>query len=121
MATQMFTIDGELPGLNEIIDAAKASTQKYARIKRECHWMVAAGARRIKPVKRVDIAVTWYCKNKRKDKDNIAAGIKYILDGLQECGVLENDGWKQISDITHKFVEDKQHPRIEVELTEVLP
>lgn len=119
MATQVFTIDGELPGLNEIIDAAKASTQKYARIKRECHWMVAAGARGIKPVERVDVAVTWYCKNRRKDKDNIAAGIKYILDGLQECGVLENDGWKQINDITHKFAVDELNPRVEVELTEV--
>ena len=38
-----------------------------------------------------------------KDKDNIAAGIKFILDGLTKSKILKGDSWKYIGTITHKF------------------
>lgn len=65
------------------------------------------------------VTITWYCKNKRKDKDNIMAGQKFIFDGLQKAGVLSNDGWKQIGDVTHRFEVDKRNPRVEIVLQEV--
>ncbi|NFP92392.1 RusA family crossover junction endodeoxyribonuclease [Clostridium sporogenes] len=69
--------------------------------------------------KRIDLDITWYCKNKKKDKDNIAAGIKFILDGLVKAGIIKNDGWKEINNFTHKFEVDKNNPRIEIILKEV--
>ena len=90
---------------------------KGASIKREVtdiiYW--EAKSQKLKPVsKPVHISITWYCKNKKKDPDNIAFAKKFILDGLVKAGVLENDGWKQIEGFTDKFEVDKKNPRVEV-------
>lgn len=66
-----------------------------------------------------DYTFTWFCPNKRKDKDNIMAGQKFIFDALQEIGFIQNDGWKQIRNVSHQFEVDKSNPRIEVEIREV--
>lgn len=57
-------------------------------------------------------------QNKRKDKDNIAFGIKFILDGMIEARVIANDGWGEIANFEHRFEVDKDCPRIEIELEE---
>ncbi len=77
-------------------------------------------ARRLKPVKKADFEITFYCKNRRKDKDNmLGGGLKFIFDGLVKAGVIENDGWKQVGRIIPHFEIDKENPRIEVILKEV--
>ena len=68
---------------------------------------------------KVDLEFVWYCKNRRKDKDNILVGQKFIIDGLVEAGVIENDGWNEIGDIKHEFARDKNNPRVEVKIKEV--
>lgn len=60
---------------------------------------------------------TWYCPNKRKDPDNISFAKKFILDGLQVAGVIENDGWKQIAGFSDAFYLDKQNPRVELTIS----
>jgi Holliday junction resolvase RusA-like endonuclease len=62
---------------------------------------------------------TWYCPDKRKDKDNIMSAQKFVFDALQQIGYIKNDGWKQIGDISHRFMVDKNNPRLEVELEEI--
>ena len=114
----IFEIKGELPTMNEIIKVAKAHYGVYATMKKKNTQRVVEQCKRLKPIERADISVTWYCKDKRKDKDNIATGIKFIQDGLVEAGVLKNDGWKEIGYIRHFFEVDKDNPRIVVELTE---
>ena len=59
---------------------------------------------------------TWYCKNRKKDPSNISYAVKFIFDGLEMAGVIENDGWKQISGITHKFEVDKKNPRVVIDI-----
>ncbi len=115
------TIPGRLPGLNEIIDAARGNKYKAAQQKQEYTNMVAwcAKAARLPRMERVDMAFYWYEPNRRRDKDNIMAGQKFILDGLVEAGVLKNDGWKQIRDVSHRFAVDPGNPRVEIELMEV--
>lgn len=112
-------IPGELPDLNQIIDAAKSHYRVYSALKKENTDLVAYLVKKLPKIKRVDLEITWYCKDKRKDKDNITAGVKFILDGLVKAGVLDNDGWKQIGDINHSLEVDKHNPRIEVMLREV--
>ena len=60
--------------------------------------------------------ITYYCKNKRKDMDNIAAAKKFIFDGLVTAGKLKNDGWNEIGGWTEEFKIDKKNPRIEVQI-----
>ena len=116
-----FTIPGRLPGLNDITDAARRNRYESAKIKKEYTELVAWCAKRARlpHFDRVDLIVTWYEPNMKRDKDNIMAGQKFILDGLVMVGVLANDGWKQIRDVTHRFRVDRANPRVEVELIEV--
>lgn len=117
-------IPGELPTLNEIIDEAKRGSyryQPYNTMKKEHTYDIAwlAKAKIGKPLSKIDIDIAWFCKNRRKDKDNIAAGVKFILDALVEAEVIANDGWKHIGDINHSFKVDKKKPRVEVSIKEV--
>ena len=123
--TYKIVIPGELPDLNTIIAESKKGRgkwQPYNEMKQEYTNIVAwiAKSEIKKQLKKIDLEITWICKNRRKDKDNISGGgTKFILDGLVAAGVIENDGWKQIGDINHKFKVDKHNPRIEVEIREV--
>lgn len=117
-------IPGELPDLNTIIAESKKGRgryQPYNDIKRayteKVAWIAKVNIKN--KLEKIDLEINWICKDKRKDKDNIIAGTKFILDGLVVAGVIENDGWKQIGDITHKFDVDKHNPRIEVIIKEV--
>lgn len=60
------------------------------------------------------IEFSWYEKNKRRDKDNVAFAKKFILDAMQEMGILENDGWQQVIGFSDYFFIDKENPRVEV-------
>lgn len=113
-------IQGELPSLNEIIDAAKSHWSVYRSMKEMNTNLVAWTAKKLPHIDRAHVVITWHCKDKRKDKDNIMAGQKFIFDGLKEAGIIENDGWKQIGDVLHRFQVDANNPRIEIEIIEVL-
>ena len=123
--TYKIVIPGELPDLNTIIAESKKGRgkwQPYNEIKQEYTNIVAwiAKSEIKKQLKKIDLEITWICKNRRKDKDNISGGgIKFILDGLVAAGVIKNDGWGQVGDIYHKFKVDKHNPRVEVEIREV--
>ena len=119
--TDTIIIPGELPDLNQIIAESKNHWGSYSSLKKANTQLVAFCTKqaKVKQYKKIDLEITWYCKNRRKDKDNIMAGTKFILDGLVQAGVIQNDGWANVGDIRHKFDVDKQEPRIEVKITEV--
>ena len=114
-------IPGELPGLNEIIAMSKEHWAKYAEEKHSRTEEIAYLTRSQikKKYKKVDLTFTWYCRNKKRDKDNIIAGQKFILDGLVAAGVIENDGWRQVGNILHYFEVDNKNPRVEILIEEV--
>lgn len=116
-------IPGEFPSQNEIIDAAKLGNrewQPYNVMKQRYTNLVAweTKSQTKEKFEKIDVEVTFICKDKRKDKDNILSGIKFILDGLVRAGLIKNDGWKQIGDISFKFKTDKDNPRVEVKVME---
>ena len=119
--TDTIVIPGELPDLNQIIAESKNHWGSYSSLKKANTQLVAFCTKRDTKRKynKIDLEITWYCKDRRKDKDNIMAGTKFILDGLVQAGVIQNDGWANVGDIRHKFDVDKQEPRIEVKITEV--
>ncbi|MCF6461473.1 RusA family crossover junction endodeoxyribonuclease [Clostridium sp. Cult3] len=119
MTEATIVIPGELPTLNEIIDSSKLHYMNYRDMKKEYTEMVAWLAKGKGPFEKIDLDITWICKDKRKDKDNIATGIKFILDGLVMAGTIENDGWKQVNSFRHNFKVDKHNPRVEVKIREV--
>ena len=118
-----FTIYGRLDGLNEYTKANRSNKYKGNKTKQDNEFLVSLHIRQAK-LKRVDkypvtLKITWYEENKRRDIDNITFATKFIQDALVKCGVLENDGQKQINKVIHDVKVDKSNPRIEVEIIEV--
>ena len=120
---KVFEIDilGELPALNEIIAANKGHYGQYAKMKRGnggvIKWRLKQKQIEPKPIEeKVNVKITWFSASKRKDPDNVDAGIKFILDAFVDYGVLVNDTRKYIGDIYHVHKVDKDKPRCKVEL-----
>lgn len=113
---QTLIIPGEMPGLNTIIAESKKHWSNYAKSKKKYTLIATVFAKRdLVPIsKSVNIEFMWYCKDKRRDPDNIASAKKYIIDGLVDAKILVEDGWSQIKGFTDRFYIDKYNPRIEV-------
>lgn len=117
-----FTIKGTLPGLNELIEAERRNRYEGARLKKQCETVVAHSARQLGNVvftQPVHMVYHWHEKNRRRDKDNISAfGRKVIQDALVKAGYLLNDGWDNIEGFEDHFYVDAKKPRVVVEIWE---
>lgn len=119
-------IPGPLPGMNELIDAAKGAGgrgARYARLKRDWTAAIAGLAQRASlPTYRrpVVFKFMWVEKDRRRDPDNVAAGgRKLVLDGLVAAGVLTGDGWRFVQSWYDTFRVDPYRPGVGVELYEM--
>lgn len=116
-------IPGELTDLNKYIEAERGNKYKGAKIKEvetnvvraACHPLFVAD-RKVAGYP-LDVRIHWFCKDRMKDPDNIAAAKKFIMDGLVLAEIIENDGWKQIRSFCDRFSIDRNFPRIVVTLT----
>lgn len=57
---------------------------------------------------------TWHLPNRRRDPDNIAFMKKFILDGMQSAGFIENDNLKCIIGFVDEFRVDGRNT-VEIE------
>ena len=114
-----FDIEGRLPGLNEMIEAAKSHFGAYASMKQTYTDMVAWLAKKLPAYEKVALIITWHEPDQRRDPDNIMAGQKFILDGLVAAGTIPNDSQKYVRGIAHRFKVDRKNPRVEVEIVDV--
>lgn len=119
-------IKTELPDLNTIIAlrGQRGHGFAYGRMKKKVQeaigWELKAQP---KPKFHFpqDFIFRWYCKNKKKDKDNISSGgRKMIFDTMVNIGFLPNDGWKEIGDWEDEFLIDTENPRLEIVLVDHL-
>lgn len=96
------------PTLNEYIDCERGSTIAAAAMKKKCTEQVKdqCVSQQIESVKgKVDLLFEWHSST-RHDPDNVAFAKKFILDGLQAAGVLENDNRKFIGTMADEIVND---------------
>lgn len=119
-SAQTLVIPGHLPGLNEIIAAAKGAGGRgflYAKLKRqwsETIWALARSAR-LTPVVRARFTFRWIEKDRRRDPDNVAAGgRKLIFDGLVKAGTMPGDGWAHIAGWSDSFEVDPHRHGVRV-------
>lgn len=105
----IFKIPFALTDLNTYINKERSNKYVGAKIKKENTNNVMLVTKHLKAVSSypVDISIEWH-SNGRKDPDNLAFAIKFILDGLVKNGILVNDGQKQINSIYHTFVKSKE-------------
>ena len=114
---------GKLPSLNEFISACNKNPKAGGRMKWEdqnrVEWFIRSQLRGVRIKKPVIMVYTWYEPNRKRDLDNISSyGRKVIQDALVHCGVLHNDGWKQILGFSDRFYVDRKEPRVEVVIME---
>lgn len=119
--SQSFSIEGRLPGLNEILSAAVRRACKwnaYDDMKRSYGEYICTMIRNhhLAPMQRVAISFEWIEPNRKRDKDNIAVAKKFILDALVEMKVISNDGWKNIESMHDTFSVDRHNPRVVVRM-----
>lgn len=98
------------PTLNEYIDCERGSTIAAAAMKKKCTEQVKEQCllQQIQPVNgKVDLLFEWHSST-RHDPDNIAFAKKFILDGLQVAGVLENDNRKFIGTMADEIIQDDE-------------
>src|SRR3990167_3523428 len=116
-----FTIPGELVSLNEYINTDRTNRYKAALIKKAETYRVASEIRAAKVPKitkpMVEMICTWYTKDKKKDSDNCAFAIKFILDGMVMAKILPNDTRAYTGSFVHHFEVDKRRPRVVVDIS----
>ena len=124
-------LNGTMPNLNDYLHGERIAIRKNGKfttkgnaMKQEYQRKVVSAVRSqlrgIHIDKPVKIYYTFYEKNRKRDLDNISAfAHKVIQDGLVQCGLLANDGWKNIVGYSDDFYVDKDNPRIEVTIREV--
>ena len=98
------------PTLNEYIDCERGSTIAVAAMKKKCTEQVRVQCieQSIPPVAgKVDLLFEWHSST-RHDPDNVAFAKKFILDGLQAAGVLENDNRKFIGTMADEIIQDDE-------------
>ncbi len=114
-------IPGELPSLNQIIDADRCNRFVGAKLKRQAMNTVVPYLPRTPLSTPVAVDIHFCSKNARRDPDNIAAGAtKIIFDAMQRAGILENDGQKQIAELHYTFSIDPKNPHICATFTPVV-
>lgn len=106
------------PTLNEIIGTAR--TNVYASAKEKRAWTnriaVECFGRRQFP-DRVWIEFIWKIKNFRRDPDNISAAAKFVMDGLVEGGIIQDDSLKFImSPVLHWY--EKGEDLVEIHIAD---
>lgn len=117
-----FVIYGRLDGLNEYTKANRSNRYKGSKMKVQNEAIViqAINLYQLKKIKKypIQLKITWYEKDKRRDVDNITFATKFIQDALVKQGIIVDDSQKYINKISHDVKVDKKYPRIEVELIE---
>jgi len=121
----MIALELSLPAsLNEYSQAERTHAQKGAEMKRDMTELAYVEV--LSQINKhglkiekwpVQMAFQWRCPNKKKDPDNISFAKKFILDGMQQAGLIPNDGWTQIASFHDDFIVDKDNPRVIVVIT----
>ena len=123
MTEMVYTILGTLAGMNEYSKAQRANKYIGADMKKEMTKICALSddvrfaAKIPEEAYPVHVHIDFYEPNRRRDPDNVTSAKKFILDGLQDAGVITNDGWLQISGFSDDLYLDKENPRVVVTLS----
>lgn len=110
-----------LASMNEYSNAQRTHWAKGAKIKKTntqfCKMYVLMAMREgfeiLTPCK---LKFKWIVPNKKKDADNIASAKKFILDGMQEAKLIQNDNLNHITGFEDEFVVDRSVKSV-VEIT----
>ena len=120
-----FTIDAQLPSLNEYTNACRSHWSKGAEFKSSIEsligWSIKSAMSKgtLKPIdKPCEVHIYWHEATRRRDVDNIQSAQKFILDALQHFKIIKNDSRRYVKQIRHEVIDDTTN-YVTVELREV--
>lgn len=119
------TINGRLPGFNEMFAAANTNRHIGNHLKQQAQnavmWHIRQQLRGVHYDNPVILHYAYYEPNRKRDKDNVSAGAhKIVQDALVKTGVIRNDGWRDVAGFTDLIWDvDADNPRVEVMIEEV--
>lgn len=109
------------PDLNDYQKKYAAHWAAGAAMKRDYTHLVrdlAVVTRQPKWCEPVKVLFVWVEEDDARDLDNVAFAKKFVLDGLVEAGVIEDDDRAHVTGWRDEFPRpDPQRPRVEVHLT----
>ena len=109
----------KLPSLNEYIRACRSNAFVGAKMKKQyqeqIEWYLMRLPHFTKPIY---IHFHWIEGNHRRDLDNASFGKKFILDAMQESGIIPNDNTNYIKGFSDSFEYAKEY-KVIIEITEV--
>lgn len=103
---QTLILNYKFPSLNDAIGKALHNRFAYGALKKKLTQYVAKEciAQKLKPeIAALFFEFHWQESDKRRDLDNIASAKKFILDGLQEAKIIDNDNAKCIKGFSDSF------------------
>ena len=85
-------IPGRPPGANALHRQGFWKVRKDREEWRGISHSAALAVRSGPPFARASLAVEWRCRTRRRrDYDNLVAGLKPLIDGLVSAGIIEDD------------------------------
>lgn len=98
-----FLITGRLPGYNEQCASDRASKYAGYKLRQDTERHIVFCIKRaiqLNQCRHVNrpcvVHFTWGEKDRRRDVDNIVFAKKYILDAMQQAGILERDSQRWV-------------------------
>lgn len=117
-------INGQLNSLNDYTRACRTNRYTGAKMKSDNEAIVSLYIRMqlngVHFPNKVALDFRWYEPNRRRDPDNVCFAHKFILDALVNNGIIKGDSQKYITGLNDDFFVDREFPRIEVTIREVL-
>lgn len=115
MLVGQFTIQQKLPSLNEVIQANRRNAFVGARLKSDLqnqigmYILVARNKEQIKAIDEpIEILIEWHERTLKRDVDNITSATKFILDSMQDMGIIPNDNRRYVKQVYSKVIDDKE-------------
>ena len=117
MITQEIELPWGFPTLNDLLNITARHWSQRHKSKKQWQGVCKIAIRqgKLKPLAgAVDVTFIFFPPNARRDPDNASAVVrKFMLDSLQEEGIIEQDNWRGIAGLHDRFEEpDKVNPRI---------
>ena len=102
---QTAVIECKLPSLNDYVRACRKNAFCGNKMKQDIEKMLMWQMGRLRKIKTpCYICFEWHERTKKRDKDNVAFGKKFVLDAMQKAEKLENDSNKCILGFSDRFI-----------------
>lgn len=117
------TIDCRFPSYNEYTKVQRGNRYAGNRMKQEfqrtCAWNIKKRMRNVRFDGPISVHITCYEEKCNRDLDNVASFFfKVFLDAMVQCGTIQNDNIKHVTQLSASAALDKKHPRVVVTIEE---